>query len=128
MNFKEGLPIYVQIAERLCDEVLAGHYEADGRVPGLREYSALLEVNVNTTVKAFEHLAQRGIVYTRRGMGYFVSPDACGIITEQRRRSFYEHDVPEFCRKMRQLGISAEQLPDIVSRYGAQNTPPESVS
>ena len=62
MNFKEGLPIYVQIAERLSDEILSGMYEADARVPAVREYSSLLEVNVNTAVKAFDLLRRRGVI------------------------------------------------------------------
>ena len=48
MTFKDGQPIYQQIAERLADEVLSGD-PPETRVPGVREYSALLEVNVNTT-------------------------------------------------------------------------------
>ena len=76
MTFKDGQPIYQQIAERLADEVLSGAYPPETRVPGVREYSALLEVNVNTTVKAFDLLAQRGIIYARRGMGYYVANDA----------------------------------------------------
>ena len=50
MIFKEGLPIYVQMAERLSDEILQGTYVVDAKIPGVREYSALLEVNVNTAV------------------------------------------------------------------------------
>ena len=66
MNFKDGLPIYIQIAERLSDEILAGHYVADMRVPGIREYAALLEVNVNTAVKAFDQLDSCGILKTSK--------------------------------------------------------------
>lgn len=61
MIFKEGQAIFIQIAERICDEILAGKYEADARIPGVRDYSVTLEVNVNTTVKAYEQLAQRGV-------------------------------------------------------------------
>ena len=38
MNFHEGYPIYLQIAERLMDEILAGLYKSDERVPGVREH------------------------------------------------------------------------------------------
>ena len=62
MNFREGQPIYLQIAERVMDEILADQYKADERVPGVRDYSVLLQVNVNTIVKAFDILTQRGIL------------------------------------------------------------------
>lgn len=110
MNFKEGKPIYVQIADRLCDEVLAGTYESDSRVPGVREYSALLEVNVNTTVKSYDLLAQRGILYAKRGMGYYVSSDARQQILEARRTDFRQHTQPTLFRQMQQLGVSIEEV------------------
>ena len=90
MNFKEGLPIYVQIAERLSDEILSGMYEADARVPAVREYSSLLEVNVNTAVKAFDLLRRRGVIYDKRGLGSFVSPEARQLILDTRRREFMD--------------------------------------
>lgn len=123
MNFKDGLPIYIQIAERLSDEILAGAYPADGRVPAVREYSALLEVNVNTTAKAFDLLVQRGVLYNRRGLGSFVSPDARRLIFETRRREFMERDLPELFRRMRQLGLSPA---DLQALWDANGAPPTS--
>lgn len=110
MNFKEGQPIYVQIAERLSDEILAGTFRPETRVPGVREYSALLEVNTNTTVKAYDQLAQRGIIVSRRGMGYYVTPDAPRIIAEERRRYFREYALPDFIRHMKLLGITLDEV------------------
>lgn len=110
MTFKDGLPIYVQIAERLTDEILAGRYGAEERVPGVREYSVLLEVNVNTTVKAYDLLAMRGIIYAKRGMGYFVAPDAVRHIRYARRHDFFEKYIPEIRFRMQQLGITVEEL------------------
>lgn len=110
MNFKEGLPIYVQIAERLSDEILSGTYEADARVPAVREYSSLLEVNVNTAVKAFDLLRRRGVLYDKRGLGSFVSPEARQLILDTRRREFMETDLPEMFRRMDMLGISVAEV------------------
>ena len=50
MNFSNDKAIYVQIAERLSDEILAGKYKEDERIPSVREYAVLLEVNANTAV------------------------------------------------------------------------------
>ena len=54
MNFSNDKAIYVQIAERLSDEILAGKYKEDERIPSVREYAVLLEVNANTAVKAYD--------------------------------------------------------------------------
>lgn len=105
MTFKENCPIYIQMADRLCDEILAGTYAADERVPGVREYSVLLQVNVNTTVKAYDLLSQRGIIYSRRGMGYFVAPEARNLIIEERKQNFRCHVLPYFIQQLFQLHI-----------------------
>ena len=110
MNFIDGQPIFVQIAERLSDEILQGKYGADCRVPGVRDYSVLLEVNVNTTVKAYDLLAQRGVLYSRRGLGYFVAADAQESIRNSRRHDFFQHELPRMVQKMKQLGITLEEL------------------
>lgn len=48
MNFKESKAIYLQIAERICDEILLGQYLEEDRIPSVREYAAIVEVNANT--------------------------------------------------------------------------------
>ena len=45
MNFKESKPIYLQIADRICDEVLFGQYREEERIPSVREYAAVVEVH-----------------------------------------------------------------------------------
>lgn len=110
MNFKDGQPIYIQIAERLADEILAGKYAADERIPGVRDYSGLLGVNVNTTVRAYDQLSTQGIIYTKRGMGYFVAPDAASLIMEARRTDFFDHHLPAIAQRMKMLGISEEEF------------------
>ena len=51
MEFKENKAIYLQIVDRLCDDILLGKYQEEDRIPSVREYSASVEVNVNTAVR-----------------------------------------------------------------------------
>ena len=76
MIFSNDKAIYIQIADRLCDEILAGKYKDDDRIPSVREYAVLLEVNTNTAVKAYDELARANIIYNKRGLGYFVTKGA----------------------------------------------------
>lgn len=128
MNFKESVTIYAQMAERLSDEILQGKYAADEKIPGVREYSALLEVNVNTAIKAYDLLSTRGIIYNRRGLGYFVSPDARQIILDARRTEFLHDFLPEFLRRMRQLGISMDTIEEAYRNTEAGNERTSSVT
>ena len=54
MKFKESKPIYLQIADRICDELLQGLYQEEERIPSVREYAATVEVNANTVVRTFD--------------------------------------------------------------------------
>ena len=110
MTFSNDKAIYVQMADRLCDEILAGKYQDDDRIPSVREYSVLLEVNTNTAVKAYDDLARANIIYNRRGLGYFVTPGAKKQILKERKKEFMKERLPELFRQMQLLGITLEDV------------------
>jgi DNA-binding transcriptional regulator YhcF (GntR family) len=110
MTFTNEKAIFLQMADRLCDEILAGTYKADDRIPSVREYDVMLGVNTNTAVKTYELLAREGVIYNRRGMGYYVSPDARQQILERRRAEFREQTLPELFRQMRLLDIDIAEI------------------
>ncbi|MGI6223208.1 MAG: GntR family transcriptional regulator [Prevotella sp.] len=113
MEFNPDKAIYLQIADRLSDEILSGKYKTDDRVPSVREYSVLVEVNTNTTVKAYDELARRHIIYNKRGLGYFVSAEAKQIILESRRDTFFKQTLPELFRQMHLLGVDISQVDEV---------------
>ena len=116
MTFTNDKAIYIQIADRLCDEILAGKYNDDDRIPSVREYAVLLEVNTNTAVKAYEQLAREEIIYNKRGLGYFVTPGAKKQIMKERKQEFMKERLPELFRQMQLLDITLE---DVKSAYAA---------
>ena len=110
MIFSNDKAIYIQIADRLCDEILAGKYKDDDRIPSVREYAVLLEVNTNTAVKAYDELARANIIYNKRGLGYFVTKGAKKQIMKERKRQFMKTHLTELFRQMRLLGIGIEEV------------------
>lgn len=110
MDFKKQKPIYLQIADWLMDQVLADQLAADDRVPSVRDVAASMGVNPNTVVRTFDYLQQEGIVYNRRGVGYFVAADARERILAYQRREFLEEDLPAIKQKIKMLGITMEEL------------------
>ena len=110
MTFSNDKAIYVQMADRLCDEILAGKYQDDDRIPSVREYAVLLEVNTNTAVKAYDELARANIIYNKRGLGYFVTPGAKKQILKERKKEFMKERLPELFRQMQLLGITLEDV------------------
>lgn len=118
MRFQENAkPIYLQIADRICDDVSSGKYAPESRLPSVREYASLLKVNVNTVMRSFEHLATGQIIYNKRGLGYFVSPDASIHIEEMRRSTFFDEECSYFFERLKSIGIKPEQLTQLYINY-----------
>ena len=110
MNFTNDKPIYIQMADRLMDEILADKYKDDDRIPSVREYAVLLEVNTNTAVKAYDELSRANVIYNKRGLGYFVTPGAKKQIMKERKKEFMKERLPELFRQMRLLDIDIKDV------------------
>ena len=108
--FNNDKPIFQQMADRLCDEILVQTYQDDERIPSVREYAVMLEVNTNTAVKAYEQLSRENIIYNKRGLGYYVTPGARERILKERRKVFLEQQLPELFRQMNLLGLGIEDV------------------
>lgn len=117
MNFKESKAIYLQIAERICDEVLLGQYRKEERIPSVREYAAVVEVNANTVMRSYDYLQTQGVIYNKRGIGYFVSADVRELIFSLRKEYFMKEESDYFFRQLSMLGISAEELADMYRKF-----------
>ena len=110
MTFSTDKAIYLQMADRLCDEILSGQYRDDDRIPSVREYAVLLEVNTNTAVKAYDELARANIIYNKRGLGYFVTKGARKQILKERKKAFMKERLPELFRQMQLLDITIDDV------------------
>lgn len=110
MDFRKQKPIYLQIADHLSEQVLQGQLTPDDRMPSVRDVAAAMGVNPNTVMRSFDYLQSEEIINIRRGVGYFVCPDAKAKILALQRREFLEEDLPIIKQKMRLLGISIDEL------------------
>ena len=112
MDFDNNKPIYLQIGEGICERVLSGDLRAEDRIPSVREFGADIGVNPNTVMRTYERLTADGIIYNKRGIGYFISPEARDIILENEKKNFLENELPAIRRRMRLLGIDPALLRD----------------
>ena len=110
MEFNGNKSIYLQICDEICERILSGDLAPDSRIPSVREYGAEIGVNPNTVMRSYEKLTNEAIIYNRRGIGYFISPDARETVLEAQRREFLENELPQFKAKAELLGITKEEL------------------
>ncbi len=117
MEFDQHKPIYLQIADAICERILTGTWPEGERIPSVRECGISLEVNPNTVARSYDELSTEGIIHNKRGIGYFVSPGAKSVIREKQRSSFISGDLKEVFRKMDILGISIEDITSLYRKY-----------
>ena len=110
MNFKESRAIYLQIADRICDDILLGQYEEEGRISSVREYASIVEVNANTVMRSYEYLQSQEVIYNKRGIGFFVASGAKALIHSLRKEQFLKEEVDGFFRQLYTLGISIKEI------------------
>jgi DNA-binding transcriptional regulator YhcF (GntR family) len=110
MEFNTNKSIYLQICDAICERILSGDLAPDSRIPSVREYGADIGVNPNTVMRSYERLTNDGIIYNRRGIGYFISPEGRSIVLENMRKDFIENELPGIIKKMQLLGINPEDV------------------
>ena len=83
--------LFVQQVENM---ILSGELKADDRIPSVREYGASIGVNPITVMRTYEKLTNEGIIYNKRGIGYFIGEKAKDIVLENNRKEFLEVELP----------------------------------
>ena len=117
MNFKDNKAIYLQIADRIGDDVLSGKLATDAKIPSVREMAAQIEVNANTVARTYEYLQQSGIIYTKRGLGYYVAPDARDTIVRMRREQLMQGEMDYFLGQLKAVGITPTELAQFYQEF-----------
>lgn len=113
--------IYLQIAERVHDDVLSGALCPGRRLPSVREYAAAVQVNPNTVMRTYELLARDGIITNRRGIGFFLTDEAPAIIRDLRIARLMDSELPALFRRVALLGVTPDELAAAYARYLSEN-------
>ena len=110
MNFKKNQTIYLQIADYICENILAEAWKQGDKIQSVREMAESIQVNPNTIMRTYSHLQDQGIIFNKRGIGYFVSDDAIGITKSMKRQDFIQSYLPEVFKIMDLLQIDFDEL------------------
>jgi GntR family transcriptional regulator len=110
MDFKPNYPIYLQVADHVCEKVLRHEWPDGHKLPSVKELSIAVAVNPNTVIKALGYLQDNGILTTQRGIGYFLTDDAHARTLQVKRRQFIEDELPGVFATMRLLHLDLSDL------------------
>jgi DNA-binding transcriptional regulator YhcF (GntR family) len=114
MEFGDSNAIYLQIAEQICENILLQKWKPGDRIPSVREMAVSIEVNPNTVMRTYNYLQEKGIIFNKRGIGYFVDEDGFQKTMSLRKEDFISQELPRFFKAMGLLNLTME---DMISYY-----------
>lgn len=112
----ESRPIFVQIAERIEDDIIADLLPEESQVPSTNQFAAYYQINPATAAKGVNLLVDQGILYKKRGIGMFVATGAREQLREKRREQFFDQYIVTMLKEAVKLGITKEQIMTMIRR------------
>ena len=116
-NFKNGIPIYSQIIDEMTMRIASGEYTPGDKLPSVRDLALDAGVNPNTMQRALAELERRGLVYSERTSGRFVTEDES--VLEGLHEELAEGYFGELTEKLRKIGMDDDQIKAAVKRWTA---------
>lgn len=111
----------MQLCDKLCDDIIAGVYNEESRIPSVREFAAMVEVNANTVVRSYDYLQQQELINNKRGIGYFVTIGARQRIITERGKKFMEEELNKSFKQLSMMHITPDELRELYAKYLEQS-------
>lgn len=112
----DSRPIFMQIADKIEDDIIEERLPEKTQVPSTNQFAAFYQINPATAAKGVNLLVDQGILYKKRGIGMFVATGAREQLIEKRKTEFYEQYVVAMVKEAAKLGITKDQLSEMIRR------------
>jgi DNA-binding transcriptional regulator YhcF (GntR family) len=113
-------PIFQQIKDMIEEDILAGRLKPDDQIPSNSQLVSFYGVNPVTVHKGVTLLAESGLVYKKRGLGMFVSPDAPAALKRRHSAAFREDYAEPLVRQAAALGLTGAQIHKVIDEVIAE--------
>lgn len=122
-KFADNIPIYVQLKAEMEDAILNGLLQAEDALDSIRTMAAQYSINPLTVSKAVQELEDDGIIYKKRGLGFYVTPEAQEKLRRKHMQEYLETEVKSFVRKATQLGLKLSEIIKLIEEnYNKEKT------
>ncbi|AXA83935.1 GntR family transcriptional regulator [Lysobacter oculi] len=120
VQWSDGSPIYRQLKERVVAMIIDGELKPGDALPSVRTVAAEYQLNPITVSRAFQELADEGLVEKRRGLGMFVLEGAPQQLLASERQRFLSEEWPLVIERIERLGLDPAELIDPSKKWGAK--------
>jgi GntR family transcriptional regulator len=114
LDFRSGIPIYLQLVERIKERVVSGGLKSGDQLPTVRALAQELRVNFNTIARAYRILDESGIISTQQGRGTYILEMPPPEVSEGIRQKALEALTQRYLADAERLGASPEELNQIL--------------
>lgn len=108
--FVQDKPIYIQIREKIEDQILNDQLKEGEQAPSTNQLVSYFKINHVTVSKGINQLVEEGILFKKRGIGMFVAEGAKEKLIEKRKESFIEDYVVKLVHEAEKLSISESEI------------------
>lgn len=115
-------PIYHQIAEWLETEILNGNLREEERIYSQYQLADMFNINPATAAKGLNLLADENIVYKKRGLGMFISPNAKSYILNKRKNQILGQMIRDLVIEAKRLEVSENELIQMIRQARKEAT------
>jgi GntR family transcriptional regulator len=110
IDFRSGLPIYIQIANQVQAQLAGGVLKPDDQLPTVRALAEELRVNFNTVARAYRILDEARIISTQQGRGTYITEIPPPKVTEKLRREALEALTQRYISEAMRLDFSKAEI------------------
>jgi len=120
-GFDESRPIYMQIKDRLEEQIVTGQLQEDEQIPSTTQLVHFYKINHLTISKGIHMLVEDGIIYKKRGVGMFVAKGARQKLLQRRKDRFVAQYIEPLLREADNLGMTKEDVIDLIMLKREEN-------
>ena len=114
LDFRSGLPIYIQIMNQIESQVLGGTLKPGDQLPTVRAMASELRVNFNTVARAYRMLDEAHIISTQQGRGTYITEVPLPEVTERLRQETLDALARKYIGEALRLEFSKKEIIQIV--------------
>ena len=114
LDFRSGIPIYVQIMEQIKRQIVGGALKPGDQLPTVRALAQELRVNFNTVARSYRLLDEAGVISTQQGRGTYILEMPPPEVSESIRRKALEAITQRYLSDASRLGVTPEELTRIL--------------
>lgn len=113
-KFENDRPIYIQLVEQLKLAIASGVYSSGERLPSVRDLALEIKANPNTVQRAYSELEDKGLVYTQRTNGKFVTENQ--ELLKEMREKIAKEEFLRYIENMKKLGYTAKEIKEYIQK------------